>query len=108
MTDFWTATGVVSSICILAIVAWKLTVWHHCFNVSERVGMGLTGAGAFLTIPAILQAPGNPFDGWAMAIFRMGVCIYFIGRMLRHRRHKQRNDEAIAQAHAYWAERRRL
>ncbi len=100
MTAFWTALGVVASIGILCIVAWKLTVWHHCFNKMERLGMGMAGGAGFLTIPAILQAPGNPFDGWAMALFRLGVFIYFVGRTLRYHKHKRNNDAMIAEAQA--------
>lgn len=106
MNAFWSLVGVLASIGIFLIVAWKLTVLQHCFNFTERLGMGLGAGSCFLTIPAILDAPGNPFDHWAMALFRVGIFIYFIGRVQRFYKHKWRNEAMIAEYNDNLARRR--
>lgn len=87
----WIAINVALSSVVGGIVAVKLALWHARFNLVERVGMGLLGAGCVMTIGPIL-APHSPFENWAGSLFRLGCAIYFCGRMLRHRMEARRVD----------------
>lgn len=75
----------------MLILAYKLVAFRPQLNSWERFGMGLAGGSAFLTIPAVWDLPGNPFDKWSTTLFSAGILIYFIGRMSRHMRHARNN-----------------
>ena len=66
----------------------------------ERIGMGLLGTGALLTIGPILWPEASPFEDWSVALFRLGCVIYLFGRLLKH---KHANDEMVRQARRYKA-----
>lgn len=87
----WLVLITLARVGIMVIVAIKLTVWHHCFNLLERVGLGLAGGAAFLTIPTLWHWQDNPFEGWANAAFSWGVFLYLCGRMRRHYVHRRNN-----------------
>lgn len=76
--------SVLASLIVFSIVSWKLVVKADSFTIVETVGMGLTAAGAVMTIGPITY-DGSPFDDWANILMRVGMAIYFIGRLTRHR-----------------------
>jgi hypothetical protein len=80
----WLVLTSLFRLCIMAIVVVKLTKYRQTFNCPERVGLGLAGGCALLTIPNIWQQHGSPFEGWAGTIFTLGFLVYLIGRMTRH------------------------
>jgi len=80
----WIIINVALSSIVGLIVAVKLGLWHERFNQWERVGLGLLGAGCLMTIGPIMTI-GSPFDNWSGSLLRLGLAIYFAGRMLRHR-----------------------
>lgn len=92
--------------CVLTmLVVYKLLWWGHMLNHLERIGLGLVGGSAFMTIPVILDAhkDGTPFDVWAGIVFTVGVIMYLIGRLSRHIKHEKRNAEALKQARGHFA-----
>lgn len=88
---FWTISSAIAGIVAAGIISFKLIVWPDKFNWLERFGMGMIGAGMVLTIaPLFAYAQGHgavatPFDDWGSAWLRIGCCLYFVGRMMRHR-----------------------
>jgi hypothetical protein len=76
--------NVAASLIVFGILFYKLAAMPEKFTWVERVGMGLTGAGAMLLIAPITFKP-SPFDGWALSLFLVGNAVYFVGRMTRHR-----------------------
>lgn len=90
---------------LTALVVYKLGWWGHMLNQMERVGLGLMGGSAFMTIPVILDThkDGTPFDVWAGILFTLGVITYLMGRLSRHIKHEKRNGDAIKQARAHFA-----
>lgn len=76
--------NVLACIIIFVIVSWKLVFKGDHFTPFENVGMGLTAAGAIMTIGPITYEHGTPFDMWAGVLMRIGVALYFVGRMTRH------------------------
>ena len=91
---------------ITAILAYKLVAFRDQLKPVERWGMGIAGGSAFLTIPAIWDLPGNPFDKWATTLFSFGIMLYFIGRMTRHFRHARNNTLANKAAARHFEARR--
>lgn len=81
----WTIVNVALSLIVGGIVALKLGLWHWRFNLCERIGMGLLGAGCVLTIGPILLQHGSPYENWSVSLMRFGMAVYFCGRMARHR-----------------------
>lgn len=81
----WTIINVMLSLVVGIIVAVKLALWHWRFNLGERIGMGLLGAGCVLTIGPILVQGGSPYENWSGSLMRFGLAVYFCGRMARHR-----------------------
>lgn len=75
--------SVLASLVVFCIVSWKLVVKPDHFTIVETIGMGLTAAGAVMTIGPITYN-GSPFDDWANILMRIGMAIYFVGRMTRH------------------------
>jgi hypothetical protein len=75
--------NVLASMIVFAIVSWKLIAQPQKFTWIERVGMGLTAAGCILTIGPVTFKP-SPYDDWSGVLMRVGMALYFIGRMTRH------------------------
>lgn len=73
---------------ISAVVAWKLLTRFHSLNRPERVGLGLSGGTALLTIPPMMVEKMTPFDDWASIAFAGGFLLYLIGRMMKHARER--------------------
>lgn len=75
--------NVLACVIIFVIVCYNLTIKVDNFTCVERIGMGLTAAGALMTIGPITYSH-SPFDDWASVLMRVGMATYFIGRMTRH------------------------
>jgi hypothetical protein len=106
---FWQVLNSALSITVGLIVTYKLYCWPDNFTRVERIGLGLVGASAVMTIGPILDKAGvTPYSDWATALFRVGITIYFVGRALRFRRHYRRNMEAAAEAETYLQARGKL
>lgn len=76
--------NVLASMIVFGIISYKLLTRIDCFTCIERIGMGLTAAGGLMTI-GTMTYNGSPFDDWASILMRVGMAVYFIGRMTRHR-----------------------
>ena len=93
------------------LVAVAMTVGLHCFrsslNAYERLGMGMMGGGALMTVPIIadLNGTGTPFDIWSPSIMSVGILVFFGARCVRIIRHARANDLARSEAAAYLANR---
>ena len=99
----WMLMNSLARLGIMLIVVYKLTRYRHRFICPERVGLSLAGGAGFLTIPVIWTAAETPFEGWASAIFALGVFIYLCGRMSRTLKHERANKQAVEQARAHFA-----
>jgi hypothetical protein len=88
---FWPILNSLAGLIVAIIIAIKLASWPANFNAAERYGMGMIGGGSLLSIPPMIAFSNpewfgaTPFDDWSSALLRIGCCIYFIGRMMRHR-----------------------
>ena len=84
-----------SRIAIMTIPRFRVTL-----NFIERVGLGIIGAGSFLTIGNIWKGPGpdNPFEGWTVALMTFGVVLLLLGRTYRDWRHERANIKMIEHA----------
>ena len=80
----WPILNACVSMVVGLIMAYKLAFMHERFTAVERVGMGMLGAGSILTIGPILWAHGSPYENWAAFLMRVGICLYFVGRILAH------------------------
>lgn len=81
---FWAILNGIFGLSAAGIVTYKLVVIPYKFNRLELLGMGLIGSGMVLTIALLLERD-TPFDDWSTALLRAGCCVYFVGRLLRHR-----------------------
>jgi hypothetical protein len=88
----WIILNTLFRVGIMVIVAYKLTAYRDMFNCAERIGLGMAGGAAFLTLPQIWAMPDSPFEGWASTVFSAGFFIYLMGRMSRHWRHRRNNN----------------
>lgn len=82
-------------VLLTIIIVYKVTQFREQANWIERTGLGLMGAGSFLTVPVILYKNENPFEGWAVTLMTYGAIMWTSGRTLRDRRHKKRNDMQV-------------
>lgn len=76
--------SVVTSLIVFCIACYKLIWRPRAYTWVERLGLGLLAAGCIMTVGPITFKP-SPFDDWSIALFRIGVAIYFVGRLTRHR-----------------------
>lgn len=89
MIFWWVAVKVLCAVLVTMIVIYKLLAYPEHFTVLERVGMGMQGAGISMMIGPIVAKQwipeGTPFDDWSTVTLFMGLAIYYIARMTRHR-----------------------
>jgi hypothetical protein len=85
----------IGRVILTIIVVYKVTQFRDLANSVERFGLGLMGAGSFLTVPVILYKNQNPFEGWAVTLLTIGAILLLAGRTWRDRRHKKRNDMQV-------------
>lgn len=76
--------NVLASLIVAGIITYKLTALSEKFTIVESVGMGLIAAGVVMTIGPITFKP-SPYDDWSGTVMRVGLAVYFVGRMTRHR-----------------------
>jgi hypothetical protein len=88
-------------VILTAIVVFKLTQFRDMANFVERTGLGIMGAGSFLTIPVILFKYDNPFEGWAVSLMTYGVILFLAGRTWRDYKHSRAN-KIMAQRGEVW------
>lgn len=77
----WNTLAGFSNIVIAALVAYKLYCCFHDFNAVERIGLGVFGGSALITVPPLVW-PGVPTAEWALFTFRAGIIVYLVGRLL--------------------------
>jgi len=85
------AINTAGRIILTCIVVYKVTQFREMANVVERYGLGLMGAGSFLTVPVILYKNQNPFEGWAVSLLTIGAIMFLSGRTWRDMKHQRAN-----------------
>ncbi len=88
-------------VILTILVIYKVTQFRDQANGVERAGLGMMGAGSFLTVPVLLYRNQNPFEGWAATLLTVGAILLLAGRTWRDRRHKKRNDMQV-RGHKEW------
>jgi len=94
----WDVMNVLGRILLTLIVTVKITRFRVTLNVWERVGLGLMGAGGFLTVNVIWEQRASPFDGWASVLMTYGAVMFLAGRTWRDWNHEWRNSRTIRDA----------
>lgn len=102
---FFDTINVVGRIVLTVIVIYKLAQFREMANISERYGLGMMGAGSFLTVPIILLKDENPYEGWAVTLLTVGAVMFLAGRTWRDRKHAQANEAMIRQGMEWRAQR---
>jgi len=85
----WDIVNSFGRLLVTAIASIIVTALREELNECERAGLGLMGAGSFLTIGVIWEQRQSPFDGWAVTLLTYGVVLFLGGygwRKLRHHR----------------------
>lgn len=85
-----------------------VTHLRHMLNFAERLGLGMVGAGSFLTIAVIWERQNSPFDGWAVTLLTYGALLFFCGFGWRKVRHDRANHDAARMARRYLEARGKL
>jgi hypothetical protein len=98
MFDFFNVAG---RLVLTVIVVFKITQFRDMTNFVERTGLGIMGAGSFLTIPVILFKNDNPFEGWAVSLLTYGAILFLAGRTWRDYKHARAN-KIMAQRGEVW------
>lgn len=89
----WELANISARLIVVAVCVIKLTRFYHLYRTGERVGLGIAGGCALMTLPVLWEGPTSPFAEWAGAFFAGGVALYFLGRLQRQLRHERANDE---------------
>lgn len=89
----WECLNIVCRIGVAAIVIVKLVCFYDHYKREERLGLGIAGGCALMTVPAVVEGPASPFGEWSTALFALGVMIYFAGRLRRQIHHARANAE---------------
>lgn len=97
----WEFSNIVFRACIVLVVVVKLAGFWNTYRLGQRIGLGLIGGCALMTIPVILDGPASPFAEWAGAVFSFGVLAYAGGGLLRNLKHSRANQQQIAHAKAH-------
>lgn len=86
-------------------ITYELIRYADMLNIGERIGLGLAGGSAFLTLAVIsdVNKEGTPFDVWAGMLFSLGFVIYLASRQIRLQRHEKANEQMIRQAREHFA-----
>lgn len=97
--------NVAGRLALTAYVVYKLAHFREMANVVERYGLGLMGAGSFLTIPIIVMKNDNPYEGWAITILTYGAVLFLAGRTWRDSKHSRANAAMVRQGRDWQAQR---
>lgn len=93
--------NVIGRTILTLIVVYKLAQFREMANAVERLGLGMMGAGSFLTVPVILYKNNNPFEGWSVTLLTVGAVMFLVGRTWRDRRHMLANERQVKQSREY-------
>lgn len=96
--------NVLGRVILTAVVVLKLGMFREMANAAERVGLGMMGAGSFLTIPVILFKDDNPFEGWSISLLTYGAVLFLAGRTWRDSKHARMNMLARRQGREWQAQ----
>lgn len=99
------AINTVGRLILTVIVVYKVTQFREMANAIERYGLGLMGAGSFLTVPVILFKNQNPFEGWAVSLLTLGAIMFLAGRTWRDMKHQTANKEMVRRGQEWAAKR---
>lgn len=90
---FWVALNSVLGILVAGMIAHKLLNYADMLNPAERIGLGMQGGAAVLTLAVRwdIDNLGTPFTGWSTTLWLVGLLIYMVGRLSRHVRHRRNN-----------------
>jgi len=94
--------NVIGRLMLTVIVIYKLSQFRDQMIALERIGLGVMGAGSFLTIPIIIDRNGNPFNGWAVTLLTFGALVFITGRVIRDRKHERANREQVRISEEYF------
>lgn len=94
----WELVNSLGRLLLTVIVVVKVTRFGTTLNVTERLGMGLMGAGSLMTINVIWERQASPFSDWSTTIITYGAVLFLAGRTWRDWRHEHRNITAREQA----------
>lgn len=97
----WDIVNSVGRLLLTVVAILLITRLRHVLNAYERVGLGLAGAGSFLTIGVLWERHGSPFEGWATTLLTYGALMAWCGFAWRKLRHDQDNAEAVRRSRAY-------
>lgn len=98
----WDILNTLGRLALTVIVIYKLTQFRSMMIMLERVGLGIMGAGSFLTVAVIWEREQSPFDGWAVTVLTFGAVLFLGGRTWRDRRHQRANDAMARMASQQW------
>lgn len=88
---------------IVAIVL--ITRYRDMLSWPERVGLGMAGAGSFLTIAVIWERTESPMDGWATSVLTYGALLAWGALAWRKHVHTVNNERHIRQAEEWMVKR---
>jgi hypothetical protein len=97
--------NVIGRMILVCFVVFKLTQFRDLANTLERFGLGLMGAGSFLTIPVIMYKNHNPFEGWSITLLTYGAIGLLAGRTWRDYKHHRANRIMVKQGELWKAQR---
>ncbi len=94
---------------LTGLIVYGLREYRDGLEWGERLGMGMIGGSAFLTIPVVLDLGknGTPFDVWAGTVLVLGCLIFIRSRQIRLARHSKANAAMVDQAIAHGRRKKR-
>lgn len=94
---------------VAGFIVYGLTRFHEGLGLPERVGAGLIGGSALMTIPIVFDVDknGTPFDVWAGTVSAVGILVFIVGRLIRLRKHANNNQAQIDAALVHFDRKRR-
>jgi hypothetical protein len=98
----WELMNVVCRLAVAGIVVIKLVFFYDSYRWDERLGLGIAGGCALLTMVELGGFRSSPFDHWPSAFFAFGVMVYFVGRLRRQIHHRRANNRQIRAAQRHF------
>lgn len=80
----WPALNAAVSLLVGLLMGYKLFCRPDMFSALERLGMGLLGAGSVMTVGPIIWPHESPYENWSGFLLRVGICVFFVGRLLAY------------------------
>jgi len=91
----WDMANSIGRLALMIVVVVKITHFSATLNRIERFGMGMMGAGSFLTINVIWERQASPYDGWASTMLTWGAILFLSGRTYRDWCHELNNNRQV-------------